>query len=149
MPQAKGAGDNPRPRRYIRHPSHVPIRFDLGGMTARRPDRLRNVSEGGLCFATANCLPSGRAIRVVIPLLGREFEVDGVVAWCRAAAEGFEVGVRFASQQDRFTARMVEQLAYIEEYRLQVEREEGRQLSAEQAAREWIERFAGRFPGQA
>ena len=134
-------------RRYIRHPSRIPIRFDLHSDVDHRDDYLRNVSEGGVCFATSVALESGQPIRLTIPVLGQDYEVDGRIAWCRETLYGFEVGVRFMTPQDRFSVRMVEQLCYIEDYRQQVEREEGRQLSSEQAAEEWIERFAEHFPG--
>ncbi|MCB1722641.1 MAG: PilZ domain-containing protein [Gammaproteobacteria bacterium] len=134
-------------RRYIRHPSRMPIHFDLSGDVLRRDEYLRNVSEGGVCFACAVALDPGQPIRLAIPLLGQTYEVDGCVAWCRDARPGYEIGVRFLSPQDRFCVRMVEQLCYIEDYRSQVEREEGRRLSSEQAAEEWIARFAEQFPG--
>ncbi|MDJ0740284.1 MAG: PilZ domain-containing protein, partial [Gammaproteobacteria bacterium] len=92
-------------------------------------------------------LDRGQPLRLTIPLLGQAFEIDGCVAWCRPTSDSFEVGVRFLSPQDRFNVRMVEQLCYIEDYRQQVAREEGRSLSSEQAAEEWIERFAEHFPG--
>jgi hypothetical protein len=125
----------------------MPIRFDLEGDLPPRNDYLRNVGEGGLCFATGVMLDPGMRIRVIIPVFGQQFEVVGSVAWCRPAGQGYEVGVRFVSPQDRFSVRMVEQLCYIEDYRAQVEREEGRRLTSEQAAKEWIERFADQFPG--
>ena len=125
----------------------MPIRFDLEGDVPPRQDSVRNVGEGGLCFATQLMLDPGMGIRVIIPVFGQRFEVEGVVAWCRPAAQGYQVGVRFVSPQDRFSVRMVEQLCYIEDYRAQVEREEGRRLTSEQAAKDWIERFADQFPG--
>jgi hypothetical protein len=133
-------------REFIRHPSHMPIRFDLQGDSPQHDEKLRNVSEGGLCFRSEMALEPGLAIRITIPLLGQEYATDGIVAWCQQAQNGFEVGVRFVSKQERFCVRMVEQLCYIEDYRMQVERNEGRTLSSEQAACEWIERFADRFP---
>ena len=124
----------------------MPIRFDLQGDLPRHSDCLRNVGEGGLCFNTGLALDPGLPIRVKIPILGEQFEVDGTVAWCRRSGGDYEVGVRFRSTQDRFSARMVEQLCYIEDYRQQVALEEGRRLSSEEAAKEWIERFAEHFP---
>ena len=134
-------------RRYIRHPSRMPIRFDLQGDVDHRDEHLRNVSEGGVCFATEVALDPGQSIRLTIPLLGQSHEIDGMVAWCRRTPGSYEVGVRFRSPEDRFSARMVEQLCYIEDYRQQVAREEGRRLTSEEAAKEWIERFAEHFPG--
>jgi hypothetical protein len=125
----------------------MPIRFALQGEVAGRLDRLRNVGRGGLCFGSVVALDPGCAIRVTIPLLGEQYEADGVVAWCRAVGSRYEVGVRFLTRQDRFSVRMVEQLCYIEDYRQQVARDEGRELTSEEAAAEWIERFAEHFPG--
>lgn len=134
-------------REYIRHPSRMPIRFDVQGDIPRRKEFLRNVSEGGLCFASKIALDVGVTIRVTIPVLGQQFEVEGRVAWCRPSTGGFEVGVRFTTSQDRFSVRMVEQLCYIEDYRQQIQQDEGRYLTSEEAASEWIERFADKFPG--
>jgi hypothetical protein len=134
-------------RRYIRHPSRVPIRFVLQGVAAARPERLCNVGRGGLCFDSTLPLDPGSALRLTIPLLGEHYEADGIVAWCRAVGLRYEVGVRFLTCLDRFSVRMVEQLCYIEDYRQQVARDEGRELSSDEAAAEWIERFAEQFPG--
>ncbi len=134
-------------RRYIRHPSRMPIRFNLNGDLPRRDEYMRNVGEGGLCFATLVALDPGLPIRLVIPVFGQPFEIDGAVVWCRVAGRAYEVGVAFLTPQDQFCVRMLEQLCYIEDYRTQVEREEGRTLSSEQAAAEWVERFADKFPG--
>lgn len=137
----------PIERRFIRHPSRMPIRFDLHGDAVPRAEYLRNVSEGGLCFASAIALDPGLSICLTIPVFGEQYRVEGRVAWCRPASAQFEIGVSFFSAQDAFCVRMVEQLCYIEDYRQQVAREEGRRLSSEQAALEWIERFADQFPG--
>jgi hypothetical protein len=41
---------------------------------------------------------------------------------------------------------MVEQVCHIEHYKNEVKRREGREISGEQAANEWIAKFAGNFP---
>ena len=74
------------------------------------------------------------------------FDADGVVAWCRPEANGYSVGVQFADASTQFGLRMVEQVCHIEHYRADVLREEGRVLTREQAAREWIELYAAEFP---
>jgi Tfp pilus assembly protein PilZ len=125
----------------------MPLRFTLPGDLGEREEHLRNVSRGGVCFATAALLDAGQAIRLCIPVFAQQFEIEGRVAWCRPAGDGYEVGVDFATAQERFCVRMVEQLCYIEDYRATVAREEGRELSSEEAAREWVERFADQFPG--
>jgi hypothetical protein len=44
---------------------------------------------------------------------------------------------------------MVEQVCAIEQYRGEVLENEGRELTAQEAAAEWIGRYAGRFPDAA
>ena len=46
-----------------------------------------------------------------------------------------------------FRARMVEQVCHIEQYKHQVLKKEGRKLSGEEAALEWIQKYAPQFPG--
>lgn len=46
---------------------------------------------------------------------------------------------------DAFRERMRSQCEEIERYRRAVLRDEGRELSPDEAAREWIERYAGSF----
>ncbi|MEQ8937648.1 MAG: PilZ domain-containing protein, partial [Gammaproteobacteria bacterium] len=50
------------------------------------------------------------------------------------------------SKQKMFLLRMVEQLCHIEHYRNEIARVEGRELSSEQAAQEWISKYAESFP---
>ncbi|MEH6582451.1 MAG: hypothetical protein V7754_10995 [Halioglobus sp.] len=50
-----------------------------------------------------------------------------------------------SSVQELFRQRMEAQCGQIERYRLAVKRHEGRCLSSDEAAREWIERFAEAF----
>ena len=52
----------------------------------------------------------------------------------------------FIDAQDAFSARMVEQVCHIDDYRKSVRRLEGRELDAEEAAAEWISRHAAEFP---
>ena len=47
--------------------------------------------------------------------------------------------------QDDFQTRMEAQCQQIERYRLEVLRNEGRELSQDEAALEWIERYAESF----
>jgi hypothetical protein len=75
------------------------------------------------------------------------FEARVRVVWTRPEAEGYCIGVQFMDEADAFRARMVEQVCSIERYRREVEAKEGRRLTRDEAAQEWIRRYAGRFPG--
>jgi len=137
-------------RNYIRHPSDIPIDFQAEAELAEaHSDHLKNVSQGGLAFHSPTPLTPGSLIRVKIPLVKPVFQAVGRVTWCRHCGDQFEIGIEFLDRDDVFRARMVEQLCHIEHYRQQVLAEEGRRLSSEQAAREWIQRFAPDFPDPA
>ena len=66
------------------------------------------------------------------------------MVWCREACPGYEAGLEF-SETNEFKARMVAQFCQIEDYRRDVLEKEGRELSSEDAAREWIMRYAADF----
>ena len=83
---------------------------------------------------------------VTIPVLDANHEMHGWAAWCRPVGDHFETGMAFATEEDAFLARMVEQVCHIEAYRRRVRVSEGRTLTSEHAAREWIEKFAAKFP---
>lgn len=133
-------------RKYIRHPSDIPIHYEVADEGAREKAPLRNVDHGGLCFRAESCIEPGRRVRICFPLWHPDVQAAGTVAWCRRVRDHFEVGVRFDDEAAEFAVRMVEQVCYIEHYRKEVLAREGRRLTGEQAALEWTERFAERFP---
>lgn len=134
-------------RAYIRHPSGIPIRIVSASGQAQAGGRaLNNVSFGGLCCDFSMYVEPGTVISVKIPLVKPPFEAHGKVVWCHAHTGGYDLGVEFMDAGDAFRARMVEQICHIEEYRQEARVREGRELSAEQAALEWIRRYAADFP---
>ena len=138
-----------RSRQYIRHPIDIPIEFTLDAIVEKRQRRrfLKNVSQGGLCFISDSEIEPGCGIRIFIPLCQPPFEAIGIVAWCQTTDEGrFDIGVEFHDESIHFALRLVEQLCHIEQYKRQVLREEGRELSNEEAATEWISKYASQFP---
>ena len=66
--------------------------------------------------------------------------------WCRKRSEGTELGVEFLTLDDAFKTRMVEQICYIENYKHAVKRNEGRDLTVQEAAVEWVSKYAADFP---
>lgn len=143
---ASKSRDQATTRQFIRHPSGMPIQFTPSGDMPPQRERLRNVSEGGLCFCAHIELEPGYLVRLCIPVIDQVFETEGLVMWCRQGEGGFDVGVRFVDADAMFRVRMVEQLCHIEQYRREVARDEGRHLSSEEAAAEWIDRYASDFP---
>lgn len=133
-------------RKFIRHPSDIPLEFELGDVVANRREYLKDVSEGGLSFSSAEYLQPGSTILIRIPLRNPVFETEGVIVWCRKETDAFETGVRFADSSSEFHVRMVEQVCQIEHYKAEVFAKEGRQLTGKEAAVEWISKFAKDFP---
>lgn len=133
-------------RSYIRHPSDIPIEFSEDTATYPVHERLNNVSFGGLSFTSSRPMQAGHILWLRIPDVHPPFEAPARVSWCRKQRHEFEIGVEFIMHDDEFRARMVEQVCYIEHYKREVRKTEGRVLSGEEAAREWIEKYAGEFP---
>ena len=107
---------------------------------------ITNVSLGGLAFLSQNPIEILERVRVSIPILDQENNLVGNVVWCEKSDAGYEVGVEFEKSRDVFRLRMIEQICHIEHYRKEILRVEGRDLSAGEAAKEWISKYAGDFP---
>ena len=133
-------------RQFIRHPADIPIEVSPADEEGSPPPRLVNVGMGGLAFRSRRAFKAARIVKVRIPWVRPPFETTARVAWCRACGDGYELGLAFIDPNDAFHARMVEQICHIEHYRRQVQESEGRRLTPEEAAREWIERHAAQFP---
>ena len=135
-------------REYVRHPTDIPIEvdYDLSGVVADKTDYLNNVSFGGLSFQSLKGLEIGAGINLSIPLVKPVFHIRGRVVWCKPVNAHFEVGVEFIEPERIFKARMVEQVCHIEHYKREVLEKEGRHLTGEEAALEWITKFAADFP---
>lgn len=135
-------------RQFIRHPSDVPIEYCFTDEPLCRCDSLSDVSIGGLSFHSTSYIPPEQWLHLHIPINEEHFEIDAQVRWCQLAEdqESYDVGVLFANRDEAFSARMVEQICHIEQYKKAVLATEGRNLTGDQAAAEWIEKFANSFP---
>lgn len=133
-------------RHYIRHPTDIPINCVLKDHYYCIHNAMLDVSAGGLRFATDHYIPPGEMIHVNIYVQDPCFEADCIVKWCRRVDTVYHVGVNFQTSSEAFSFRMVEQVCHIEHYKRQVYRAEGRVLNGEQAAQEWIDKYAGHFP---
>ena len=107
---------------------------------------ITNVSLGGLAFMSQTPLEVLQRVRICIPLLRQDNHLVGNVVWCEKNTRGYEVGIEFEKSRDVFRLRMIEQICHIEHYRKEVERLEGRMLTSQEAAGEWIPKYAGDFP---
>ncbi len=133
-------------RQFIRHPVEIPLEYELGKIRSANGDHVVNISMGGLAFQSDRKIDRGTEITIRIPLINARRHMKGVVVWSKKSSDHYETGVKFIDPETRFRARMIEQLCHIEQYRRRALRESGRELSGEEAAKEWIERYAGKFP---
>ncbi len=133
-------------RRYIRHPASIPIEFTVGEQQPERALETRNIGECGIAFCADRELVPGTIVNLRIPLVDPPFETVARVAWCRARTNGYEAGVEFTQPDQAYGARMCEQVCHIENYRVEMQATEGRELTPEEAAAEWVAKFASKFP---
>jgi hypothetical protein len=134
-------------RQFIRHPSEIPIEIQCAPDGRYVQRSTQNVSYGGLAFSSDTAVELDTVIGLRMPHLRPAFELPAArVAWCHQEGSSFAVGVQFLDAAEAFQVRMVEQVCHIESYRRDVEQREGRQLTAEEAAEEWISRHASSFP---
>ncbi len=132
-------------REYIRHPSSIPIEYEIKGFVDPKKENLSNVSAGGLCFQSNNFIDDGLELMIRIPIIKPPFAADSVVVWCQENDNHFNVGVKFNDKETEFRVRMVEQICHIEEYRNNILEAGTRTLSLEEATFEWIDKYAKDF----
>ncbi len=133
-------------REYIRHPSDIPIMVRQKSSLGQLSLALNNVSQGGLAFDCPMALDIGSVVDIRIRSVKPQFNVKGIVQWCHPKGECYEAGVQFVDKEDAFRVRMVEQICHIEHYKKHIRKTEGRRLSGESAAFEWIEKHGAEFP---
>lgn len=134
-------------RSFIRHPVDVPIVCQVNETDSGETPQLTDISEGGVSFTTDHFLAPGATVNIIIDLVKPVFTARATVAWCHQEGHDFRVGVAFVDPGVDYKARMVEQLCHIEQYRQNVLKQEGRRLTPQQAAFEWIQKHASEFPG--
>ncbi len=133
-------------RQYIRHPSQIPIEYSISDKVEQKKKLLNNISTGGLCFRSDNSIKDGTEVMIHIPFIKPTFTVKGVVAWCLKKNGNYDVGVKFMDPASEFRVRNIEQVCHIEQYRKKELQKKGRKISAEEAAREWVAKYAKDFP---
>lgn len=132
-------------RRFIRHPSDIPMIFRVG-KEAGKSQKLRDVSSAGLCFGADRKFLRGETVHIEIALDQANLQAEGVVVWCKPDGDQFRVGLQFNDENTAYSVRMMEQICHIEDYRTKIKMREGRDIGSEDAAKEWIEKFAQDFP---
>ena len=137
----------PEARKFIRHPVDIPIEVSVEDEALPGPQQGYNVGLGGLALRASHPVPPGTMVRLRITCVRPAFESRARVVWCRPGRDrGHELGVEFLEADAMFRARMVEQVCHIEDYRNRMRRA-GRELTPQEAAKEWVAAHAAAFPG--
>lgn len=132
---------------FMVHPACFPTRVRRLWFWERPWFRADAALAGiGVLFHSDQYISPGEWIELSIPLRREIQKFTGRVVLVRVVPDGYEVGLLLANEADGARCRIVEQICQIESYLWQ-RRREGRSLHREQAAREWIDRYAAGFPG--
>ncbi len=112
---------------------------------------LRTISQGGLSCEVAQEFAVGSSVDIDIPSVSPPYHGQGVVVWCKpngkenGGSVAYEIGVRFIDDEEAFKSRMVQQICQIEHYKNIVFEREGRIIDGNEAAAEWINKYAESF----
>jgi len=134
-------------RQFYRHPLKVPIQYQAASLSRGSQTSSVDLSQGGLSFLADRFFAKGTVINLTIPVGEELFKLQGHVAYCNreAAMDRYRTGVAFMNAVDAFQAKLAEQMHRIREYRAKRSRELHEELSEEQAADEWIQKYARHF----
>jgi hypothetical protein len=130
-------------RQFIRHPADIPIEYHLEG---KCKDPLNNISTGGLSFRAKNHLDVNSEISIRIPCIKPAMKVKGIVVRCHERKGYHDIAIKFMDKDSESRIRNIEQICYIEKYKKDIFETEGRELTGEEAAYEWIDKYAKDFP---
>ncbi|NQT32249.1 MAG: PilZ domain-containing protein [Candidatus Omnitrophica bacterium] len=133
-------------RRYIRHLLVSPLEFQVSDEETEKTETV-NVSEGGLMFISKKYVEPGKKIKLNMPLYDKVFTISAEVVHCEKeeTTKLHRIGVAFVSYADAFKVKLIEQIYLIEEYRELRSLQLGREISLQEASKEWIKRYSERF----
>ncbi|MEX2479928.1 MAG: PilZ domain-containing protein [Gammaproteobacteria bacterium] len=102
---------------FIAHPPQFPLRFRRHSLLPwRAPAAPDGGGDIGLSFHSSKYLPAGARIDLEIPLRGTTQRFSATVVLVREQADGYEIGLWFASPDDASRARIVEKICRTECY---------------------------------
>jgi Tfp pilus assembly protein PilZ len=141
--------DNTAIRRHVRHITGIPIQITLDYASRNyqksSDDTITNVSHGGMSFIADDRFDIGQKIRVRFPILNKQTALSCKVIWCQKSNRGYEIGLEFEDSEEIQRMKMIDQISDIENYKRRIALQEGRKITSEQAAREWVKQYAGDF----
>lgn len=137
-------------RRFMRHPTSIPLTCRRRGHASDCPGQLRDASLGGVSFLSDDVFATGDVLDLAFPVRESTARFRGKVVWHQELggiqARRHAYGVVLCDPELMPRTRLLEQICHIEAYRATQARTRKRRLSSRQAAEEWVARYAARFP---
>jgi hypothetical protein len=136
-------------RQFLRHPMDVPLRCVIRTQADEITGGVRDISDGGAAFFASKKFRKGLAVELSFPVFKDGPAISGKIVWSMADKDspGSHInGVKFADNRDKKMLRLVEQICHIMSYRVMQEHLTGKTMSADEAAREWLGKYADTFP---
>ncbi|ANG63975.1 hypothetical protein A8C75_16860 [Marinobacterium aestuarii] len=130
-------------QRFIRHPDEIPLELQVVEAVC---DSAHLSMPLGLLCRSAAMLATGQQVSISTGDLAHAAAITGKIEWCRAHLDHYELHIRFTSDEHAQRMRMFEQVCHIRRYRQWVQEQQGRSLSEDEAALEWIAKYAALFP---
>ncbi|MBY4676655.1 hypothetical protein [Marinobacterium arenosum] len=130
---------------FIRHPDEIPL--ELSSFDSYDETRSESRQLGLICNSPHR-FENGSSIRIAFPFIDKSESSDliGVVNSCRKINSDYELAIAFPNQDSAMRMRMLEQRARIYLYQQKMAQLYDRHLSEQDAALEWIDRYAANFP---
>ena len=134
-------------RAFYRHPIRVPVELHLDSKRSTIPSKSFDLSLGGLSFLWRDKLPKGHFLSIEIPVKEKLFQVKAKIVYSREDRKSgrYKTGVLFCDTPSAFRAKLAEEALEILEYRKQISEDLGRDVSEEEAAEQWVEKYASTF----
>ena len=89
----------------------------------------------------------GTIVQLQMPLYDKVFKIKAKVIHTAKdeSTRLFRIGIAFVSYSDAFKVKLIEQIYLIEEYRVLRSLQTGKDITVQEASREWIKRYSERF----
>lgn len=136
-------------RRSLRHQAEIPIEISTpDGNRPKQVGATHDISNGGLSFFSESPYTLNQKIKLAIQITRPYFEEIARVIWCQPVGSGHEIGVQFINNDAIYRIKMLEQVRHIEQYRTEMKKQHGKEMSPQEAALEWIKKHAADFREQ-
>lgn len=136
-------------RQFLRHPLDAPLRCVIRILSEEDICGIRDISDGGAAFFSEKKYRKGQSVEMTFPVFKKCPVLRGRIVWAmpdKDSPGAFINGVKFADNRDKTMLRLIEQICHIMSYRVMQEHLTGKTMSADDAAREWINKYSEGFP---